>query len=155
LRPDHDYVLIDSPAGIERGFRNAVAPADKVVIISNPEVSSVRDADRIIGLLEAEEKKPPSLVINRLKPNMVAQGDMLGINDVIDVLMIELIGVIPEDEQVLVAANRGTPVVLGNNSLAGQAFSNIAHRIEGEDVPFMSFDQQRGLRGFIKKLMGS
>jgi septum site-determining protein MinD len=155
LRPDHDFILIDSPAGIERGFRNAVAPADEVLIISNPEVSSVRDADRIIGLLEAEEKKPPRLVINRIKPDMVAQGDMLGINDVLDVLMIDLIGAIPEDEQVLVAANKGLPVVLGNNSLAGQAFSNIARRIEGEDVPFMSFDQQRGLRGFIKKLMGS
>lgn len=155
LRADHDYILIDSPAGIERGFRNAVAAADDVLIISNPEVSSVRDADRIIGLLEAAEKNTPRLVINRIKPEMVAQGDMLGINDVLDVLMIELIGVVPEDEQVIVAANKGQPVVLGNNSLASQAFSNIARRIEGEDVPFMSFDQHRGLRGLFKKLMRS
>ena len=154
LRRDYDYVLIDSPAGIERGFRNAVAQADQVLIVTNPEVSSVRDADRIIGLLEADEKGTPSLIVNRIKPEMVARGDMLDIGDVLDVLMIKLIGIIPEDENVLIATNRGQPIVLENNSLAGQAFRNIARRVGGEEVPFMSLEQKRGLRGWFDRLVG-
>jgi septum site-determining protein MinD len=154
LRRSFDYVLIDSPAGIERGFRNAVAPADHVLIVTNPEVSSVRDSDRIIGLLEADEKGTPSLVINRIKPEMVAQGDMLDIGDVLDVLMIKLIGIVPEDEEVLIATNRGQPIVLENNSQAGQAFRNIARRIGGEQVPFMSLEQKRGLRSWLKRFVG-
>ncbi|MBM3121746.1 MAG: septum site-determining protein MinD, partial [Chloroflexi bacterium] len=105
LKPDFDWVLIDSPAGIERGFRNAVAPADLVLIVTNPEVSAVRDADRIIGLVEAEEKGPPKLIVNRVKPEMVKRGDMLSTGDILDVLAIELIGVVPEDEIVTVATN--------------------------------------------------
>jgi septum site-determining protein MinD len=154
LRRDYDYVLIDSPAGIERGFRNAIAPADQVLIITNPEVSSVRDSDRIIGLLEADGKGTPSLIVNRIKPEMVARGDMLDIGDVLDVLMIKLIGIIPEDENVLIATNRGQPIVLENNSLAGQAFRNIARRVGGEEVPFMSLEQKRGLRGWFDRLIG-
>lgn len=154
LRREQDFVLIDSPAGIERGFRNAIAPADKVIIITNPEISSVRDADRIVGLLEANEKGAPSLIINRLKPEMIARGDMLDIGDVLDVLMIELIGIVPEDEQVLVAANHGQPAALEGRSVAGQAFRNIARRIVGEEVPFMSLEQDRGLRGLLKRLWG-
>jgi septum site-determining protein MinD len=154
LRTEFDHVLIDSPAGIERGFRNAIAPADEVIILTNPEVSSVRDSDRIIGLLEADEKAPPSLIVNRIKPEMVEQGDMLAIGDVLDVLMIKLIGIVPEDEQVLISTNRGLPAALANGSLAGQAFRNIARRISGEEVPFLSLERERGLVGWFKRMVG-
>jgi septum site-determining protein MinD len=117
-------------------------------------VSSVRDSDRIIGLLEADEKGTPGLIVNRLKPEMVAQGDMLNIGDVLDVLMIDLVGTVPEDEQVLVATNRGQPVVLGNHSLAGEAFRNIARRLNGEEVPFLSLEPERGLRTWFKRFVG-
>ena len=108
LRTEFDWVLIDSPAGIERGFRNSIAPADLVVVVTNPEVSAVRDADRIIGLIEAEEKGPAKLIINRLNPAMVKRGDMLSADDVLDLLAIELIGIVPEDENVVISTNRGS-----------------------------------------------
>ncbi|MBE2222472.1 MAG: septum site-determining protein MinD [Anaerolineae bacterium] len=151
LREEMDYIVIDSPAGIERGFRNAIAPADQIIIVTNPEVSAVRDADRIIGLVEAEEKGPAKLLINRLKPSMVARGDMLSIEDVIDILAIDLIGVIPEDESILVASNQGLPVAMTsvNGSSASQAFRNVAQRIEGVDVPFMDLTQKDG---FMERL---
>jgi septum site-determining protein MinD len=139
LRETMDFVIIDSPAGIERGFRNAIAPADHVIIVTNPEVSAVRDADRIIGLLEAEEKGPARLIINRLKANMVERGDMLSIDDVLEILAIDLIGIVPEDEAILVSSNRGTPVAMNstNSVSASQAFRNIALRVKGENVPFI------------------
>ncbi len=137
LRPEMDFILIDSPAGIERGFRNAVAPADEVLIVTNPEVSAVRDADRIIGLLEAENKGPGKLVLNRVKADMVRKGEMLSAEDVTDILAIKLIGIVPEDEGVVPASNSGIPVTLNENSRAGQAFRNIARRLNGEDVPFL------------------
>jgi septum site-determining protein MinD len=140
LRPDFDFILIDSPAGIEQGFKNAVAPADQVLIITTPEVSAVRDADRIIGLLEAEEKEPPRLIVNRLRPGMVQRGDMLDTADVIDVLAVELLGIVPEDESIIVSTNRGVPVAMENNSRAGQAFRNIAGRLLGQDIPFMDME---------------
>src|SRR5512134_509551 len=126
IRPDYDWILIDSPAGIERGFRNAIAPADIVLVVTNPEVSAVRDADRIIGLIEAEEKGPARLIINRIKADMVRRGDMLSADDVLELLAIELVGMVPEDENVVVSTNRGLPVVLDGRSRAGQAFRNIA-----------------------------
>lgn len=137
LRSEMDFILIDSPAGIERGFRNAVAPADEVLIVTNPEVSAVRDADRIIGLLEAENKGPGKLVLNRVKADMVRKGEMLSAEDVTDILAIKLIGIVPEDEGVVPASNSGIPVTLNENSRAGQAFRNIARRLNGEDVPFL------------------
>jgi len=149
LRPDFDWVLIDSPAGIERGFRNAVAPADMVVVVTNPEVSAVRDADRIIGLIEAEEKGPGQLILNRVKIEMVKRGDMLSTEDVLDILAIPLIGIVPEDEGIIVASNRGAPAALDEKSRAGQAFRNIARRLNGEEVPFMSLEDNRG---FLHKL---
>jgi len=155
LRPNYDWVLIDSPAGIERGFRNALAPADKVIIVTNPEVSSVRDADRIIGLIEAEEKGPGMLVINRLKPEMVKRGDMLGTEDVLDVLAVELVGVVPDDEAVIVASNQGSPVVLNNRSIAGKAFENIARRLSGEIVPFTELDAGDNLLSKLSRLVRS
>ena len=153
LRPDFDWVLIDSPAGIERGFRNAVAPADLIIIVTNPEVSAVRDADRIIGLIEAEEKGPGKLLINRFKPEMVRRGDMLATEDILDVLAIELIGVVPEDETVLVASNRGSPAALDDRSKAGKAFRNIARRLNGEDVPFEILEKSDGFFGRISRLV--
>jgi len=154
LRPDFDFVLIDSPAGIERGFRNAIAPADRALVITNPEVSSVRDADRVVGILEAEEKGTPALILNRLNPAMVKQHDMLSAKDVLDLLAIQLIGIVPEDESVIIASNRGTPVAYEQKSRAGQAFRNIAKRLLGEDVPFMDLDKHDGLWERIQRMRG-
>lgn len=153
LRPDHDWVLIDSPAGIERGFRNAVAPADIVMVVTNPEVSAVRDADRIIGLVEAEEKGPARLLINRIKPEMVRRGDMLSVEDVLELLAVELIGMVPDDESVLMSTNRGTPVVLDGKSRAGQAFRNVARRLQGEEVPFMNMEDEGGFFSRLTRLI--
>ncbi len=150
LRPEMDFILIDSPAGIERGFRNAVAPADEVLIVTNPEVSAVRDADRIIGLLEAENKGPGKLVLNRVKADMVRKGEMLSAEDVTDILAIKLIGIVPEDEGVVPASNSGIPVTLNENSRAGQAFRNIARRLNGEDVPFLQIGESGG---FMQRLV--
>lgn len=158
LRTVVDFVLIDSPAGIERGFRNAIAPADEVIIVTNPEVSSVRDADRIIGLIEAENKGPGKLIINRVKAEMVKRGDMLSPEDIIDILAIKLIGLVPEDETILISTNRGVPVALSiAESRAGQAFLDIARRVLGEDVPFLPLDDETGLfqRMFRKLGLGS
>ena len=154
LRPDVDFVLIDSPAGIERGFRNAIAPADRVLVVTNPEVSAVRDADRVVGILEAEEKRQTALIINRLNPALVKQHDMLSAEDVLDLLGIRLIGIVPEDEGVIVGSNRGVPVAQDGKSRAGQAFRNIAKRIRGEDVAFMDLDKQGGLWDRIQKMAG-
>jgi len=153
LRPDFDFVLIDSPAGIERGFRNAIAPSNKIIIVTNPEVSAVRDADRIIGLVESEQKGPAMLILNRIKPEMVKRGDMLSIDDVLDVLAIDLIGIVPEDEQIVIGSNRGTPVALDEKSRAGQAFRNIAKRLRGENVPFMDLDKQDGFFSRLGKMI--
>jgi len=148
LRQECDWILIDSPAGIERGFRNSIAAADKVLVMTNPEVSAVRDADRVIGILDAEEKGPALLVINRIKPAMVKRGDMLSVEDVLDLLAIKLIGIVPEDENVIVASNRGTPMAFDDKSKAGQAFQNIARRLMGEEVPLMEVENQ----GFFQRI---
>ena len=145
LRGEVDWVLIDSPAGIERGFKNSIAAADRVLVVTNPEISAVRDADRVIGILEAEEKGTPSLIINRLNTTMVRQHDMLSAEDVLDLLAIKLIGVVPEDEGVIVGTNRGNPVALDPKSRAGQAFRNIAKRLSGQDVPLMDLDSNSSL----------
>jgi septum site-determining protein MinD len=151
LRPEFDWIFIDSPAGIERGFRNAIAPADISIVITNPEVSAVRDADRIIGLIEAEEKGPARLIINRIKTDMVKKGDMLSAEDVLELLAVELLGLIPEDEGVIISTNRGVPVALDGKSRAGQAFRNIASRLNGEQVPFMELEEQSGFFGQISR----
>lgn len=154
LRADYDFVLIDSPAGIERGFRNAIAAADRVLVVTNPEISAVRDADRVIGILEAEEKGPAALILNRLNPTLVKKGDMLSPEDVLDLLAIELLGIVPEDEEVIIGSNRGSPVAFDQKSRAGQAFRNIARRLQGETVPFMSLDHQGGFWDRIQRLAG-
>ena len=149
LRPEFDYIIIDCPAGIERGFRNAIAPADEVLIVTNPEVSAVRDADRIIGLLEAENKNPAKLVINRVKADMVKKGDMLSPEDVTDILAIKIIGIVPEDEAVVTSSNSGMPLAMTENSRAGQAYRDIASRLMGETVPFAPMEEPSG---FLKRL---
>lgn len=149
-----DRVLIDSPAGIESGFKTAAAPAEGALVVVNPEVSSVRDADRIIGLLEAREIRESRLVINRLRPKMVARGDMLSISDMVEILSVKPIGIIPEDEGILVSTNVGEPAVLGP-SRAGQAFRDTARRIRGEDVPYMDLEEKSGFMARLRALFGA
>jgi len=155
LRGDYDWIIIDSPAGIERGFRNAIAPADLVYVITNPEVSAVRDADRIIGLAEAEEKGPARLVINRIKLDMVRKGEMLSADDVVELLAVELIGMVPEDENIISSTNRGAPIALNGKSKAGQAFRNIAMRLQGQEVPFVDLEDGGGLFGRLARMIRS
>ena len=155
LRPDLDWIMVDSPAGIERGFKNAIAPADQVIVVTNPEVSAVRDADRIIGIVEAEEKGTPKLIINRLDPEMVKQNNMLSADDVVDLLAIHLLGIVPEDKAVLISTNQGTPIALNDKSLAGQAYQNIARRLMGEEVPLLALDKGSGFFNRISSVFGS
>src|SRR5690606_8753791 len=153
LKAEFDYVLIDSPAGIEHGFRNAIAGADEAIIVCTPEVASVRDADRIIGLLEAHELKNPKLIINRIRPRMVRKGDMMDIDDIIEILAIELLGVVPYDEEIIVATNKGEPIVRNQRSRSAQAYRNIARRIEGEQVPFLQLEEG-GLLDRVRSFIG-
>lgn len=153
LRDEFDFILIDSPAGIEQGFKNAVAPADRVLVVTTPEVSAVRDADRIIGLVEAERKGPADLIVNRLRMDMVKRGDMLCTEDVVDVLAIDLIGVVPDDENIIISTNQGRPAVIGNGSNAGKAFKDIALRLTGNNVPFRNFDQNGSFIHRISKFL--
>ncbi|GIL15417.1 MAG: site-determining protein [Chloroflexota bacterium] len=139
LKDEFDFVIIDSPAGIEHGFKNAVAPADRVLIVTTPEMSAVRDADRIIGMVESAEKPKPMLILNRLRPGMVKRGDMLATEDVLEILAIDLIGIIPEDENIITSTNRGQPVAFEAKTQAGQAYGRIAARLLGENVPFGAF----------------
>ena len=154
LRQDFDFVIIDCPAGIEQGFKNAIAGADRAIIVTTPEVSAVRDADRIIGLLEAAEMHNPKLVVNRIRPQMVKKGDMMDIDDMIDILAIDLLGVVPEDEHIVVSTNRGEPAICNEQSRASQAYRNIVRRILGENVPLMSLEFEVGLVDRLKKFFG-
>lgn len=154
LNEEFDYVVIDCPAGIEQGFKNAIAGADRAIVVTTPEVAAVRDADRIIGLLEAAELRNPKLVINRIRPLMVKRGDMMDINDMIDILAIDLLGVVPEDETIVISTNRGEPAALDMNSQAGQAYRNIGKRITGEEVPLISLEVDESIVGKLKKFLG-
>ena len=140
LREQFDYIILDCPAGIEQGFQNAIAGADRALVVTTPEVSAIRDADRIIGLLEANGFKQMELVINRLRMDMVRRGDMMSANDVVDILAIPMIGVIPDDESVVVSTNQGEPLV-GSASPAGQAYANVVQRVEGKEVPYLNLDK--------------
>jgi septum site-determining protein MinD len=153
LRSEVDWIIIDSPAGIERGFKNALAPADLVLVVTNPEVSAVRDADRIIGLIEAEEKGPAQLIINRVNQSLVKRGDMLNTEDILELLAIELIGVIPEDESVVIGSNRGNPVTLQEKSRAGQAFRNVAGRLLGKEIEFINLEERNGLFNRLTRMI--
>ena len=140
LKEQFDYIILDCPAGIEQGFRNAIAGADRALVVTTPEVSAIRDADRIIGLLEASDFSKIDLIINRLRYDMVKRGDMMSAADVVDILAISLIGIVPDDENVVVATNQGEPLV-GNNTLAGKAYQNICYRVTGKEIPFLEFEK--------------
>lgn len=149
LKEGFDYILIDCPAGIEQGFKNAISGADKAIVVTTPEVSAVRDADRIIGLLEANSLNNPTLILNRLRPDMVKRGDMMTIDDVTEILAIDILGVVPDDESIVISTNKGEPAVTIENSKAGIAYRNITRRIMGEDVPLMSLEQEP--EGIVEK----
>ena len=150
LREEFDYIILDCPAGIEQGFKNAIAGADRALIVTTPEVSAIRDADRIIGLLEANELKKTDLIVNRIRMDMVKKGDMMSIEDVVEILAINLIGAVPDDENIVISTNQGEPLV-GSDALAGQAYMNICRRIMGEEVPFLDLN---GKSGFWDKFTG-
>ncbi len=154
IKKEYDYAFVDCPAGIEQGFKNAIAGADSALVVTTPEVSAVRDADRIIGLLEANEIRNPQLVVNRVRGDMVKRGDMMSIEDIIDILAIGLIGVVPDDENIIISTNKGEPAVNDNKSAAGQAYRNISQRIIGEEVPLMDLDHSDGLLAKMKKFFG-
>lgn len=150
-----DRVLIDSPAGIESGFQTAASGAEGALVVVNPEVSSVRDADRIIGLLEAREIREVRLIINRLRPEMVKRGDMLEVDDVLEILGVKLIGIVPEDERILVSTNLGSPAALEDDNRAGAEFRNVARRLRGEEVPYLALETQSGgFFGGLRRLFG-
>lgn len=152
LKKDNDFILVDCPAGIEQGFQNAIAGATEAIVVTTPEMSAVRDADRIIGLLEAKEEiESYKLLLNRVRPNLVKSNDMMSVDDVVDILSCSLIGIIPEDTGVITSTNKGEPIVNDDNSLAGQAYLNVAKRIMGEEVDFLDLDAPKDLIGKIKK----
>lgn len=157
LRQDFDYVLVDSPAGIEEGFKNAVISADEAIIVTNPEIAAVRDADRVIGLLESADRKIiPHLIINRLRPNLVKKGMMLSVADVQDILGITLLGIVPDDQRILAASNRGMPAILDRFSMAGRAFLAMAqHLLEerGELEVTGSNNSNGGIKGYLKRFL--
>lgn len=153
LKSEFDYILIDCPAGIEQGFENAIVGAERAVVVVNPEVTSVRDADRVIGKLEAKGIEDHQLIVNRLNADMVKNGDMLAVNDILDSLAVKLIGMVPDDRNITISTNKGEPVVLNDKALSGQAFKNIAKRLMGEEVPFLDFNNsQSGILSSIKKM---
>ena len=154
LSEEFDYILLDCPAGIEQGFKNAIAGANRAIVVTTPEVSAIRDADRIIGLLQANEMPRVQLIINRLRMDMIRRGEMMSVEDVTEILAVALLGAIPDDEAVVIATNQGEPLC-GQDSMSGQAFLNICRRIAGEDVPFLNFQAKQGvfkrLSGIFKK----
>ncbi|MBO5948756.1 septum site-determining protein MinD [bacterium] len=151
LKEEHDFILVDCPAGIEQGFQNAVAGATEAIVVTTPEMSAVRDADRIIGLLEAKEEITSyRLLLNRVRPNLIQTNDMMSVDDVVDILSCKLIGVIPEDTGIITSTNKGEPIVNNEKSLAGQAYKNVAQRIMGEEVPFIDFNEPKGVIAKIK-----
>ena len=152
LKKDFDFILVDCPAGIEQGFQNAVAGASEAIVVTTPEMSAVRDADRIIGLLEAKEEiKSYKLLINRVRPNLIKSNDMMSVEDVVEILSADLIGIIPEDTGIITSTNKGEPIVNDEKSLAGQAYKNVARRIIGEDVPFLNLEEDTSVLAKVKK----
>lgn len=149
LKKEFDYVLIDCPAGIEQGFKNAVAGADRALVVTTPEISAVRDADRVIGLLEAAGLKDPKVIVNRVRFDMVRKGEMMNIEDILDILAVDLIGIVADDEDIVISTNRGEPIVKNQLSPAGKSFRNIARRICGEEVPFL---HEHAGKGFWHRL---
>ena len=144
LSEEFDYILLDCPAGIEQGFKNAIAGANRAIVVTTPEVSAIRDADRIIGLLQANEMPEIHLLINRLRMDMIRRGEMMSVEDVTEILAVDLIGAVPDDEAVVIATKQGEPLC-GQDSLSGQAFSNICRRITGEEIPLLDFQVKKGM----------
>lgn len=155
LKEEFDFVIVDCPAGIEHGFKNAIAGAEQAIVVTTPEVSAVRDADRIIGLLEAAGITEPTLIINRIRTNMVKNGDMMSVDDILEILAIKLLGIVPDDDQIVISTNKGEPTVLDDASRPGQAFRNIARRIDGEDVPLMNLEEKVSFFGRLKQMLKS
>lgn len=152
LKEENDFILVDCPAGIEQGFQNAVAGATEAIVVTTPEMSAVRDADRIIGLLEAKEEiESYKLLLNRVRPNLIQSNDMMSVEDVVDILSCDLIGIIPEDTGVITSTNKGEPIVNDDNSLAGRAYQNVAKRIIGEEVEFLDLNEPKGFVAKVKK----
>jgi septum site-determining protein MinD len=155
LKQDYDYILIDCPAGIEQGYKNAVAGADKAIVVTTPEISSVRDADRIIGLLEKEETiSPPKLVINRIRNHMMKNGEAMDVEELVSILAIDLLGIVVDDDDVIKSSNNGEPIALDPKSKASIAYRNIGRRITGETVPLMSLEDDKGMLTRLKKFLG-
>lgn len=152
LKKEFDYVIMDCPAGIEQGFKNAIAGAERAVVVTTPEVSAVRDADRIIGLLEANDVHNVRLIVNRLRIDMVKKGDMMNVDDILDILAVKLLGVVPDDEGIITSTNRGEPAVTDEKSLAGRAYRNIALRITGQEIPVIDLEKETGFFNTIKKI---
>lgn len=155
LKEQFDYILLDCPAGIEQGFQNAIAGADRAIVVTTPEVSAIRDADRIIGLLHAYEVGRIDLIVNRLRNDMIKRGDMMSVADVVDILSVDLLGAVYDDEAVVVSTNHGEPLVCGN-SVAGRAYMNICNRILGQDVPLLDLEKEKSVwfrfTGIFQKL---
>lgn len=152
LKAEYDFVLVDCPAGIEQGFKNAIAGADSAIVVTTPEISAVRDADRIIGLLEANDLGNPKLIVNRIRIDMVKRGDMMDISDMTDILNIDIIGIIPDDEQIVISTNKGEPAIRVIDSMSGKAYRNITKRVIGETIPFLELDVQEGFVNRVMKL---
>ena len=156
LKEDNDYIVIDCPAGIEQGFENATTPATEAIVVTTPEMSAVRDADRIIGLLEArEEIESYKLLLNRVRPNLIDTNDMMSVEDVVEILSCDLIGVIPEDTGIITSTNKGEPIVNDEDSMAGKAYRNVAKRIMGEDVPFLDLREPKGFMEKVKNFFSN
>jgi len=157
LKPNFDYIIVDCPAGIEMGFRNAIVAAEEALIVTTPEVAAVRDADRVVGLLESENMKSIRLIVNRLRPEMVEMDEMISVEDILDLLVVPLIGIVPDDKRIITSSNRGEPLVLSKElSLPGMAIKNIARRLEGADIPFLDLmASQDTLFTRIKKFFGA
>ena len=155
LKEDFDYILIDCPAGIEQGFKNAIAGADRAIVVTTAEISAIRDADRIIGLLESSEIRNPELIVNRLRPNMVKKGEMMEVDDIVDLLSVDLIGVVPDDEYIITQTNKGEPVIKNKKAPSGKAYIEIARRILGENIDVTIPGKKQGIwekiKGWIRK----
>ncbi len=155
LKAEFDYVIIDCPAGIEQGFKNSIAGADRAIIVTTPEVSAIRDADRIIGLVEAAELPEPTLIVNRFRAKMVKRGDMMNKEDILEILAIPLVGMVPDHEDVIVSANRGAPAAFDEKSIVGEAYRRIARRITGEEnVPFVATEEADTVWTTMKRWFG-
>ena len=150
LKEEFDYILIDCPAGIEQGFKNAIAGADRAIVVTTAEISAIRDADRIIGLLESSEIKNPELIVNRLRPAMVKKGEMMEVEDIVDLLSVDLVGVVPDDEYIITQTNKGEPVIKNRKAPSGKAYVEIARRILGENIEVTIPGREKGFWAKIK-----